>query len=48
MVGFWIGTKARSGPAMLAGVAAMIMHMAWGCGFLRERLFGAASPVKGA
>jgi succinoglycan biosynthesis protein ExoA len=38
--GLAIGIRDRSGPAMLSGVAAMIMHMAWGCGFLAERLFG--------
>jgi succinoglycan biosynthesis protein ExoA len=38
VAGAWIGAQARSGPAMLSGVAAMIMHLAWGCGFLRERL----------
>jgi succinoglycan biosynthesis protein ExoA len=37
-----IGIRAGSGWAMLSGVAAMIMHLGWGTGFLRERLFGAA------
>jgi succinoglycan biosynthesis protein ExoA len=48
LAGAWIGAKVRSAPAMLSGLAAMIMHMAWGCGFLRERLFGSASPAKRA
>jgi succinoglycan biosynthesis protein ExoA len=38
VAGLAIGIKARSAPAMLSGVAAMIMHLGWGCGFLREQL----------
>lgn len=38
--GVAVGFRARSGAAMLSGVAAMIMHLGWGCGFLTERLQG--------
>lgn len=38
--GVAIGRAAGSGCALAAGVAAMIMHLAWGCGFLRQWLFG--------
>ncbi|UYY57056.1 glycosyltransferase family 2 protein [Sphingomonas sp. S2-65] len=34
--GIVIGARTRSPCEMLAGVAAMIMHLAWGCGFLLE------------
>lgn len=38
--GALIGLKARSACALMAGPAAMIMHLAWGVGFIRQRLFG--------
>jgi succinoglycan biosynthesis protein ExoA len=44
VAGAWIGFGKRSAPAMLSGMAAMIMHLAWGCGFLRKRLTGTAPP----
>lgn len=40
VAGIAIGAKARSRCAMLSGVAAMVMHMAWGTGFLSQWLFG--------
>ncbi|MDB5689572.1 MAG: glycosyl transferase family 2 [Sphingomonas bacterium] len=40
VAGLAIGARARSSAAMLSGVAAMIMHLGWGCGFLAERLGG--------
>jgi len=36
--GAWIGARSRSLPALLSGPAAMIMHLAWGGGFLWEWL----------
>ena len=36
VAGVFIGLRAKSGWAMLSGVAAAIMHFGWGCGFLRE------------
>ncbi|TPG16504.1 glycosyltransferase family 2 protein [Sphingomonas koreensis] len=48
LAGVAIGVRARSGCAALSGVAAMIMHLAWGSGFLRERLMGRQSlPIAG-
>lgn len=38
--GIAIGAKQGSRCAMLSGVAAMIMHLAWGTGFLTQWLFG--------
>ncbi|TGX53500.1 glycosyltransferase family 2 protein [Sphingomonas gei] len=40
VAGIAIGARQRSRCAMLAGVAAMIMHAAWGTGFLAQWLFG--------
>lgn len=40
VAGVAIGLRQRSRCAMLAGVAAMIMHAAWGTGFLVQWLFG--------
>lgn len=36
--GLALGVRARSACAGLSGVAAMIMHVAWGMGFARQRL----------
>ncbi|WCT71887.1 glycosyltransferase family 2 protein [Sphingomonas naphthae] len=41
-----LGFKQRSACAMASGVAAMVMHMAWGIGFLRQRLFGRPPPAQ--
>lgn len=38
--GFIVGMRARSGCAMLCGAAAMIMHLAWGLGFIWQTLCG--------
>lgn len=42
--GALIGLKARSACALMAGPAAMIMHLAWGSGFLRQIFFGSLPP----
>lgn len=39
-----IGWRLRSWCAALSGLAAMIMHMAWGIGFIRQISFGRAPP----
>lgn len=38
--GALIGIRAGSACALMAGPAAMIMHLAWGWGFIRQTLFG--------
>ncbi|WP_404339827.1 glycosyltransferase family 2 protein [Sphingomonas sp. MMS12-HWE2-04] len=38
--GLAVGARQGSRCAMLAGVAAMIMHLGWGSGFLQQWLFG--------
>lgn len=40
--GLVLGVRERSLCAMASGAAAIIMHMAWGLGFLVQRLFGKA------
>lgn len=39
MAGLMVGVQQRNLYALVSGVAAMIMHFAWGAGFLYERLF---------
>jgi succinoglycan biosynthesis protein ExoA len=46
LAGVFIGARMRSAPAILSGIAAMIMHLAWGCGFLRERLAPGKRPAE--
>ena len=44
VAGMAIGMRAGGGCAMLAGVAAMIMHSAWSLGFLRGVFAGSGRP----
>ncbi|WP_241127765.1 glycosyltransferase family 2 protein [Novosphingobium terrae] len=38
--GLYLGLRARSRCASVAGLAAMIMHSAWAIGYIHQRLFG--------
>lgn len=42
--GLAIGTASKSYWGLLSGLAAAIMHMAWGAGYFRERLRASAPP----
>ena len=45
LAGVIIGLAKRSHWALLSGLAAAIMHLAWGAGFLRERLRISKAPT---
>lgn len=45
VAGFVIGIRAGGGPALLAGSAAIIMHLSWGLGFLMEAIRSPLTPV---
>ena len=44
--GFAVGLRAGSTPALLAGTAAQIMHLAWGAGFLMEAAAASSSNAR--
>jgi succinoglycan biosynthesis protein ExoA len=43
--GIALGIRAGGGPALLAGSAAIIMHLSWGLGFLLEIIRSSLSNV---
>lgn len=45
-IGILVGLRAGGGLALLAGIAAMVMHLGWGGGFIRQWLRGRRSDIK--
>lgn len=44
-IGISVGLRAGGGMALLAGIAAMVMHLGWGGGFIRQWLRGRRSDI---